>query len=209
LARPDVTDLLIALFETATVTLQAVYAPPSDIGAITAVYGALDIAHRSTAWAAALEPSVFYQLVLGIRAARRVSLKTRGVDEAEPGSWAARLGAAVDGFDEALYKRGWSGSKELRALEGECSDGDEERIHLARSKVAAAREEKLCDEMEGMRLGGRGGEEEEEEDVEIITEREGGEAGDVEMADEDHEEEAEAGKEEASIEPYLGGEDGY
>lgn len=174
-SRPDVTDTLIAAFETATVTLQAVYVPRPDISNMTAVHGALDVAQRSMAWAAPLDPHVFYQLVLGIRAARRISLKTRGVDEAEPGSWGARLGAAVDGFDEALYRRGSSGSAELRALEGECGDADEDIIWRARSTVVAAARvgEELADGLQRMRLGSRRrGEEEEDDDVEIITEKE-------------------------------------
>jgi len=219
LSRPAVTALLVAAFETLAVTLQAAYVPGScDIAPITAVYEAIDITHRAASvatWAAGLEPSVFCQLVLGIRAARRVSLKELGRGAAEPGSWAGRLARAVDGFDEALYKRGWSGANELRALEGGVEDGDEERIRLARTRVSAGQEDNLCDRLEGM---GFGGDEGDEEEVEIITERGGGAGWEVEMMDVE-EAEGEKGKEEkeegnegkggeqaGSMEPYFNAE---
>jgi hypothetical protein len=75
-----------------------------------AVYEAIDITHRATTWAHPLNPHLFHQLVLGIRAARRVSLQQLGRDEAEPGSWAAKLARAGDDFDESMYRRGWSGA---------------------------------------------------------------------------------------------------
>lgn len=213
-SRPDVTDTLIAAFETATVTFQAVYVPLPDISHMMAVHGALDVAQRSMAWAARLDSHVFYQLMLGTRAARRISLKTRGVDEAEPGSWGAKLGAAVDGFDEALYRRGWSGSAELRALEGECGDADEDIIRRARSTVVAAARvgEELSDGLQRTRPGsGWGGEVEMEDDVEIITEKEEIESEDAEMADCGHDMKGIQPwrTEEPSIEPYLGRDGGY
>lgn len=173
--RPVVTEMLVAVFETATVTLQAVCVPRSGdvVGAVTAVYEALDITHRATAWAAAaLEPSIFQELVLGIRAARRVSLRTLRRDEAGgAGSCAGRLAAAVDAFDEVLGKRGWSGANELRALEGNYTDGDEDRIRRARSNKVAPREEEVPDSLEGAGFGGTVAEADYE--VEIITEGEG------------------------------------
>jgi hypothetical protein len=210
-SRPGVTNLLVSLFEMATVTLQAVYVPTSDdITAIMAVYEALDITHRATdtAWAAGLDPSIFYQLVLGIRAARRVSLKeTLGGDEAEVGSWAWRLARAVDSFDEALYKRGWSGANELRALEGVYSEGDEEAIREARSRITGEQGEMLCESLDGMLFSSRGGEVEDdgEDDVEIITEREGWKRPDGELSwaswlGNGHD----LKEEKKSMEPYLG-----
>lgn len=137
--RPVVTKLMITIFEIAAVTVNAVYVPDGDASAIMAVYGAIDVTHHAheVAWAHNLQPSIFHQLVLGIRAARRLSLKTLGVDDAETGSWAAMLGAAVDAFDEALARRGWSGSGELRALEGGGTDAEEAVIRQARAASAA------------------------------------------------------------------------
>ena len=212
LSRPDVTALLVAVFETLAVTLQAVYVPDtSDIAAITAVYEAIDVTHRASSvatWAGALEPSVFSQLVLGVRAARRISLLELGRDVAEPGSWAGRLARAVDGFDEALRARGWSGAEELRALEGGTGEGDEERIRVARGRVSAGQEDGLVDRMVGM---GFGGDEGDDEEVEIITEGGEGAGGEVEMMDvEMGEGEMEGGEKgegdegtAASMEPYF------
>ncbi|KAB5566394.1 hypothetical protein GE09DRAFT_1284184 [Coniochaeta sp. 2T2.1] len=148
-------------------------------------------------------------LVLGIRAARRTSLKKHGEDRADAGSWAARLGAAVDGFDGALDRMGgarprrlglWRGVVARRRRRSFGRRGGKRGLRLRSGR-------RLCvTGWRGWGSGVVGGEVWEDNGVEIVTEREADVEGDVEMtgADGNHLYRDAVKGEESSLEPYFG-----
>jgi hypothetical protein len=123
--RPGVIEALALTFEAAAAAVQTQELGDGETSD-RALYRAIANCRRNTHWAAQLTDNLFADLLLSVRAARRVSLEIVGFDDTETGTWARRLATAVDHFTTAIDQRGWEGTRELRALEHHDEDGDED-----------------------------------------------------------------------------------
>ncbi|KAJ9134188.1 hypothetical protein NKR19_g8783 [Coniochaeta hoffmannii] len=126
LERSSVVPLLAKTKEMAAISCYAVYATEPDDTHWTALNGAIDACKRGTEWASGVPLAVFTDLLLSIRAARRMHLKVTGFDDTEPNSWARTLAVAVDEFDEAVQHRGWWTIPEFLAMEAADDDNDDD-----------------------------------------------------------------------------------
>lgn len=145
--RFNVVPLLVAAFEMAAVTCYAVYVTDPDDSDDTALLGAIATCQRGTQWARRLKPAAFAELLLYIRAGRRMFLAITGFDDTDPGSWARNLGDAVDKFDAAVLHRGWGRTRDILALEA-ADDEDDEYT----GRIPASVEKEISEGMEAMDL---------------------------------------------------------
>lgn len=120
----NVAPLLVAVFEMAAVSVYVVYADDDDD--YKALLRVIKVCKIATEWARKLKTDLITELLLSIRAARRLYLDITGFDGTEPGSWAHTLGTAVDKFDAAVWHRGWGMSPEVLAFNATDENDEDE-----------------------------------------------------------------------------------
>lgn len=145
--RFNVVPLLVAVFEMAAVTCSAAYVTDPDDTDDTALLGAIATCQRGTQWARRLKPADFADLLLRIRAGRRMYLAITGFDDIEPESWSRTVADAVDRFDAAVLHRGWGRTHDILALEA-ADDEDDEYT----GRIPAGVEKEIIEGMEAMDL---------------------------------------------------------